>query len=545
MKHSLRNKEIISNRNVPSDGICDLLAMGKLEKVKINSITFSDARTLMIQIDKIIHKLPKTLIVDNQINLTSKQVLTMSMADFLKDYPIKDIDPEYVDMFYYIVGQHSYKNILVVFYNIWEYMFDDRKKKLMHKYYRHTNPYSVIGNRFSRISKGYVISKGLMEYRFNYVLYDVTFHENLQTPKNLTGCNVYDFASTESELNDWQFYAMERATSSSEMLLRKRLENERNNQNHFFHSIPNGFIHEKKMYLFDSKLACVYIIEWVEMENLFKQYETGQVKYVVKRTNVPYERFFQCSNVNLDQIKNKYSNNRCEKGFNRFTVNDDDQDDKVTTINPKITFYEALPWFLIGVIIILFICFLLFKKMILLTKIKQDVQNKASKTDQESKKHKARTKRNKHKQNDLSPNKVKSNKLSKIQDNATFPSEEQSFSSEEQQLDGNEQISKIRKIKVESKQAKRNVKVSLNDYNKSISSNEKSSSSEEQQSEPIRSKSKILKTKKDKEIIKNAKQNKKISNNRPITKPSEHKDPPLTTMSEMRSQSTSEDIETE
>lgn len=62
-----------------------------------------------------------------------------------------------------------------------------------------------------------------------------------------------------------------------------------------FTSLPVGFLHSSNMYLFDSSSACVIVVHLPKPNlDLFEEYQKSSLNLIFRRTNIPYERFFNC-----------------------------------------------------------------------------------------------------------------------------------------------------------------------------------------------------------------------------------------------------------
>jgi hypothetical protein len=80
---------------------------------------------------------------------------------------------------------------------------------------------------------------------------------------------------------------------------------------------PPGFILNSNVHLFDTKLACVYIFSYTELMKRFKlaSNSSSHTPYAILRTNVPFEKYFNCQKVMPDNEESSLgvNSNRCDK----------------------------------------------------------------------------------------------------------------------------------------------------------------------------------------------------------------------------------------
>ena len=91
-------------------------------------------------------------------------------------------------------------------------------------------------------------------------------------------------------------------------------------------SQPIGYLRFNKMYLFDSKARCVYIIEDIpnNKEFLAKSGDDGSREIIRKRINVPFEDFFQCDHQLYPLNDINWNKERCNRSL--FSANDGGND---------------------------------------------------------------------------------------------------------------------------------------------------------------------------------------------------------------------------
>lgn len=116
--------------------------------------------------------------------------------------------------------------------------------------------------------------------------------------------------SSESKGQACFYYLARSKTNNSEVVLVHRAQSD-----HFesfpslFTLLPTGFLHSTNLYLFDSANACVVVLHLGQPNlDLFEQYQKSTQNLHFRKTNIPYERFFNCKLP----VTSPSAENRCD-----------------------------------------------------------------------------------------------------------------------------------------------------------------------------------------------------------------------------------------
>ncbi len=120
------------------------------------------------------------------------------------------------------------------------------------------------------------------------------------------------------------YYHIQRTTASGEVLLVQGGGNEKEKEKYspkrslFSGGLPVGYRHRYSTFLFDQQLGCVYRLELGHSLS-FDRKPRPVIR--VKRTNIPYERFFRCSAKRFpapkltEEVERRWPANRCDQNY--------------------------------------------------------------------------------------------------------------------------------------------------------------------------------------------------------------------------------------
>lgn len=145
-----------------------------------------------------------------------------------------------------------------------------------------------------------------MNFSSSWVIYDMKFTHWSYSPM------IHPKSQKIDEHINKDYFYMLKTNRSDNVMLKKRTDNMNNkflqdSKQQIFMNLAKGFRHNGDVYLFDSLVGCVYIIHNFTM----KLSEEKRDTILLKRTNVPYERFFHCRG-NLLAPLSKFNKTRCE-----------------------------------------------------------------------------------------------------------------------------------------------------------------------------------------------------------------------------------------
>lgn len=141
----------------------------------------------------------------------------------------------------------------------------------------------------------------------DFIIYDLALDDS-----RLTFLAHKKVETDEVVRNDAKYYFMEKTSRPNELLLvhrkvRGRSKSTPNKQ--LFQTPPVGFYHDGHLYMLDSILGCVYVVRLSNDLNLQDAFAKEE-NILLKRLNVPYERFFRCPDKILEPFP--MPANRCE-----------------------------------------------------------------------------------------------------------------------------------------------------------------------------------------------------------------------------------------
>ncbi len=285
--------------------ICSLIKSQQFSQIHLQSFTYQSDRQLLIFAND--YKCPASF---NESSLS---------IDFASDYslwnqgfPMENVwhkTTESMDSMY-VIASHK-KVALNLNTNNVEYMWDIGKKVKLVSAQKKTKPeYTIVHDQVKGQTHGFIINQSKWQKQFVILTsFNLHLHCFYNLGYNTSHFVIYKFEiSEELQINrqkfnngsfDQEFYYLVRPKSNfnEAVLIGQSKKALLSSYPPLFTSLPVGFLHSSNMYLLDSASACVVVLEKMSRD-------LGK-NLIIRRTNIPYERFFNCHLPMISSAENR------------------------------------------------------------------------------------------------------------------------------------------------------------------------------------------------------------------------------------------------